>query len=124
MDIFTKKKRSYIMSRIRSRDTKPELFLMNILNENNVDFVYQPKEIFGRPDFVVGNTTIFVDGDFWHLRKPLSLLKMKRYWKRKLLRNKVRDIKVSMLLRLSGYRVIRIWETDLFKIGSRIMKYL
>ena len=65
-DIFTPKKRSWIMSRIRSKDTKIEMKIAELLRKNKMRYRRHPK-LFGSPDFVVEKKLlVFCDGDFWH----------------------------------------------------------
>jgi len=115
-DIFTPEKRSWVMSRIRGKNTKIEENMKEILKENKLKFVQHPK-IFGNPDFLVGDrTAIFCDGDFWHghdfenKKKP-----SKKFWKDKIQRNMKRDKTVSRKLRRKGYSVLRFWEHDIEK---------
>jgi len=115
-DIFTPEKRSYVMSRIRSKNTKIERIMKTILHENNFEFVEQP-DIFGKPDFLVAKSTvIFCDGDFWHgynyenKKKPA-----KKFWKKKIEGNIKRDKLVSRKLRYEGWSVLRFWEHDIEK---------
>jgi len=115
-DIFTPEKRSWVMSRIRGKNTKIEENMKEILKENKLKFVQHPK-IFGNPDFLVGDrTAIFCDGDFWHghdfenKKKP-----SKKFWKDKIQRNMKRDKTVSRKLRREGYSVLRFWEHDIEK---------
>ena len=65
-DIFTPKKRSWVMSRIRSRDTKIEKKMAHLLRKNKIHYRRFPK-VFGSPDFAVEKKLlVFCDGDFWH----------------------------------------------------------
>jgi len=66
-DVFTPKKRSWVMSRIRSKNTKIDLKMKRILSDTNYKFEMYPK-MFGSPDFVLERKriAIFCDGDFWH----------------------------------------------------------
>ena len=65
-DIFTPKKRSWIMSRIRSKDTKIEMKIADLLRKNKTHYRRFPK-VFGSPDFIVEKKIlVFCDGDFWH----------------------------------------------------------
>ena len=113
-DVFTKEKRSYVMSRIRSRDTKIEIMMRDLLVKNKIRFLYHPK-MFGNPDFLVGTRTlIFCDGDFWHghgyeTKKKLS----KKFWRDKIEKNMHRDQIVTRKLRKDGWSVLRIWEHDI-----------
>lgn len=116
VDIFTPEKRSYIMSRIRSKDTKIEFTMIKILKKNKIKFQRHPK-ILGTPDFKVGkNTLIFCDGDFWHgydYRNGRAL--KQKFWRDKIERNMERDGKISRKLRSEGWSVIRLWEHDIKK---------
>ena len=115
-DIFSKEKRSWVMSRIRGKNTKIEITTRNMLRSNKLKFTQHPK-IFGSPDFLVGKkTAIFCDGDFWHgfqydkKKKP-----RKKFWKDKIEENMRRDKRISRKLRRDGYSVIRLWEHDIEK---------
>ena len=115
-DVFSREKRSWVMSRIRGRDTKIEIAVRNILHSNKLMFVQHPK-MYGNPDFLVGaKTLVFCDGDFWHgyqynkKRKP-----SKKFWRDKIERNMWRDRYISRRLRRDGYSVIRLWEHDIEK---------
>ena len=115
-DIFTPKKRSWVMSRIRSRDTKIEKKTAHLLRKNKIHYRRFPK-VFGSPDFVVEKKVlVFCDGDFWHgyqynrKKKP-----PKKFWRDKIERNMERDRKVSRKLRAGGWSVVRLWEHDIEK---------
>lgn len=113
-DVFTKEKRSYVMSRIRSKNTKIEVAMKQILTKNRVVFVQHPK-VFGNPDFLVGaRTLIFCDGDFWHGYKYWSKKRLpKKFWRDKIEGNMLRDRRVSSRLRRQGWSVLRLWEHDI-----------
>ena len=115
-DIFSREKRSWIMSRIRSRDTKIEIAVRDILRSNKRAFVQHPG-IYGNPDFLVGaKTLVFCDGDFWHGYQYAKKKKPgKKFWRDKIERNIERDRRISRKLRRSGYSVIRLWEHDIEK---------
>ena len=87
-DIFDKEKRSEIMSKIRSRDTKPEL----LFKERYPAAVYQPGWLPYHPDFIVKGKLVFLDSSFWHgfITKD-KYDRLPEYWKNKLFRNIVRD---------------------------------
>ena len=115
-DIFTKEKRSWVMSRIRSKDTKIEKAMASLLRKNKIHYRRYPK-LFGSPDFVIEKKVLlFCDGDFWHgyqydkKKKP-----QKKFWREKIERNMARDRNVSRTLRRDGWFVIRIWEHDIEK---------
>jgi DNA mismatch endonuclease (patch repair protein) len=111
-DNRSKTQRSYVMSRIKGSKTKPELAVRAILRR--MGFAYQPKGIYGRPDFANRKdmVAIFVDGCFWHgcpehYKKPRN---NQAYWMAKRTINFKRDAKVNKFLREWGWRVIRLWE--------------
>ena len=113
-DIFTPEKRSWVMSRIRSKDTKIEKKTASMLRKNKIRYRRFPK-VFGSPDFVVEKKVlVFCDGDFWHgyqydrKKKP-----PKKFWRDKIERNMERDRKVSRKLRADGWHVVRLWEHDI-----------
>jgi DNA mismatch endonuclease (patch repair protein) len=114
-DIFSKKKRSDIMSKIRSSKTKPELKLKKLMKK--FGFAYQPKNIFGKPDFAVkkNKIAIFIDGCFWHGCKKHHRMpnQNRKYWSEKIKRNIQRDKIVSSHLKKSDWKVLRIWEHEI-----------
>lgn len=117
-DIFTKRKRSEIMSLIRSRGNyNTELRIIGCFRANHITGWRRNVGLFGRPDFVfhTERVVIFVDGCFWHScprhgRVPSSRVE---YWKPKLECNKLRDHMVGRSLRKAGWKVIRVWECAL-----------
>jgi len=117
-DVFTSKKRSAVMARIRGQGNKTtELALAAILRAEGVSGWRRHLPLPGRPDFAFPRVkiAIFVDGCFWHgcpkcYRRPAS---NRRFWDGKLLRNQARDRLVSRQLRIRGWTVFRIWEHDL-----------
>jgi DNA mismatch endonuclease (patch repair protein) len=122
-DVFTKKKRSEVMSLIRSRgNKKTEIVLARLLRKNRITGWRRHLDIFGRPDFVFAKLklVIFVDGCFWHGCPKHSNMPVnnRNFWQRKFSKNKARDLLVNQTLRRNGWRVIRIWEHDLTKRGE------
>ena len=116
VDIFTPKKRSWIMSRIRSKDTKIEMKIAELLRENKMRYRRHPK-LFGSPDFIVEKKIlVFCDGDFWHgYRYAKKKKPPKKFWRDKIERNMERDRKVTRRLRADGWTVVRLWEHDIEK---------
>ena len=127
-DVFSKSKRSQVMSRIRSRGNKDtEIALARLLRRNKITGWRRHFEIrkaesgkrkFSvRPDFVFmqARLAVFVDGCFWHgCPKHETKPKNNRaFWQRKLSANKARDRLVNRALRRAGWRVLRIWEHTL-----------
>jgi DNA mismatch endonuclease (patch repair protein) len=117
-DVFTKAKRSEVMSRIRSRGNKDtELALAKLLRRNKITGWRRNQPVFGKPDFVFPKLklAIFVDGCFWH-GCPQHATKPKNnraFWQQKLSANKKRDRVVTQTLRKLGWQVLRIWEHEL-----------
>lgn len=116
-DKFSKQKRSEIMSRIRSRDTKPELTLRRALwaRGHRYRVHYGPYHI--DIAFPGKRVAVFVDGDFWHGYnwKRKGKVPPKKYWQAKIQRNIDRDRRYNRELRKQGWRVVRVWEHQLKK---------
>ena len=130
MDIWTEKKRSEVMSRIRSVDTKPERIVRRLLTEMGYRYRLNVKTLSGRPDIVLKkyNALIFVHGCFWHLcphcgegRIPTT---RREYWEEKLINNKRRDQRNTRKLRREGWRVLRLWECDVEKKPEKVVRKL
>ena len=117
-DVFTKAKRSAVMSRIRSRGNKAtELELAKIFRANGINGWRRNQPVFGKPDFVLSKRKIavLVDGDFWHGHPTRAKIPKTRraWWLAKIEGNKARDRRQNRLLRKSGRKVVRIWEHEL-----------
>jgi DNA mismatch endonuclease, patch repair protein len=123
-DIFTKKKRSDVMSRIRGRGNKDtELALAKLFRRHKITGWRRNQKILGKPDFIFPKLklALFVDGCFWHgCPKHGTQPRGNRvFWKNKFARNMARDVLVTRTLRRSGWRVLRIWEHDLHRATKR-----
>jgi len=112
----TTKQRSKNMSKIRSKNSVPELLLRKALWAKNIRFRIHRKDLPGRPDIVIEKykLAIFVDGDFWHgyeweKRKPVT---NQAFWIAKIERNMQRDRFVNESLTEMGYNVMRFWENE------------
>jgi len=117
----TTPQRSYIMSRIRAKNTKPELLLRKALWAKNIRYRTHVKDLPGMPDIAIRKyrLAIFVDGEFWHghqWEKTKGLLKSNRdFWITKIERNIQRDDKNNATLIAMGYTVFRFWGRDVQK---------
>lgn len=119
-DIFTPKKRSQIMSRIRSVDTAPEKTLHSMVRRiigHRWRILQNVRDLPGQPDVVIPalRVAIFADGCFYHSCPKHGHLPRtnKSYWAPKLARNASRDAANRRRLRCMGYRVWRFWEHSL-----------
>lgn len=132
VDIFTKEKRSYIMSRVRSKNTKLELLLRKYIFSKGLRGYRVNVNLPGKPDIVFPKykVAIFVDGCFWHkcpkcFKAPET---NKEFWTKKINGNVERDKRVNQQLSEAGYTVIRFWEhqivNDLNKCCSIIYRVL
>ena len=119
-DVFTKAKRSEVMSRIRGRGNKnTELALVNLFRRHKITGWRRHPKIFGKPDFVFPKfkLVVFVDGCFWHgcpkhATKPAT---NRTFWRNKFARNQARDRIVNRTLRQLGWTVLRIWQHELVR---------
>jgi DNA mismatch endonuclease (patch repair protein) len=111
--------RSYNMSMIRSRNTRPEMLLRSTLWSRGHRYRLHCKNVYGKPDIVFRKkrVAIFLDSAFWHGRdyeKTVSRIKTnKEYWENKIKRNMERDRTVTDVLQNLGWVVMRIWDDDL-----------
>jgi DNA mismatch endonuclease (patch repair protein) len=121
MDVHDKATRSYNMSRIRSRDTAPEMRLRRLLWLCGLRGYRLHAKLPGRPDIVYTRKrlAIFIDGCFWHGcptcgdgRMPSSNTK---YWTEKRAKNQARDEKRTRELETMGWKVLHIWEHEVTK---------
>ncbi len=130
----TSPQRSYIMSRIRAKNTKPELLLRKALWARGIRYRIHAKALPGRPDIFIGKgrLAIFVDGEFWHghqWEKTKGILRNNRdFWIAKIERNIQRDRQNNAALIAMGYTVFRFWgedvRKDLQKCVNQIQLYL
>ena len=115
MDTVSKKKRSEIMSRIRSKNTKPEMLVRKYLFSKGYKYSLHDKKLPGKPDIVIKKKKIAIQvrGCFWHGHscKFSSYPKTNRkYWKNKINNNRKRDRKNDKLIKKMGYKLIVINE--------------
>jgi DNA mismatch endonuclease Vsr len=118
-DIFSPSKRSELMSKIKGKETKPEILVRKYLFSKGFRYRKNVRKLPGTPDIVLTRyrTIIFIHGCFWHLHQgckdghlPSSNAS---YWKEKLSKNVERDQKNMSLLSSLGWKVIVIWECEL-----------
>jgi DNA mismatch endonuclease, patch repair protein len=117
-DVFTKAKRSAVMSRVRGRGNKAtEIKLLKLFRRNRIVGWRRRTQLFGSPDFVfpLQRVAVFVDGCFWHscpehATQPAT---NEAFWVAKLTRNKLRDHLVTRTLKQQGWLVLRVWQHEL-----------
>ena len=120
-DVHSKEIRSYNMSRIHGKDTKPEILVRKYLFSKGLRFRKNDKRYPGHPDIVLPkyNTVVFVHGCFWHYHENCRYATMPssnvNFWKQKLFTNRTRDKKNQDLLSNMGWKVIVVWECQLKK---------
>jgi DNA mismatch endonuclease, patch repair protein len=128
-DIFSKKKRSEIMSKVRNKDSKIEIEFRKKLWAAGYRYRKNATNYFGKPDIVLPKyeTVIFIDSCFWHgCKKHGSIpVTQKDFWMKKIERNKERDKEVNKHYKQEGWQVVRIWEHELNKdfVFDFIKKY-
>ena len=115
MDVHTPETRSKNMAAIRSKDTKPEIWLRKKLHALGYRYRLNDKKLPGKPDIVLKkyNAVIFVHGCFWHMHDcPMFKLPKSRteWWEAKLSANKERDRKQVFQLQKLDWRVLIVWE--------------
>jgi len=122
-DVFTKEKRSEIMSLIRAKNTGIERKAFAYLQKNKIHFQRHYSRATGKPDIAVPKKKIavFIDGDFWHGYKFEQWKRRipKEYWREKIASNIARDTRNRHALRRQGWRVMRVWGHELKKNPDR-----
>jgi len=133
-DHISKQQRSWNMSRIRSKNTKPELVIRSMLHVMGFRFRLHRKNLPGNPDIVLPKykTVIFVHGCFWHRHKNCKRCTIPKtnfeYWNSKFQKNVIKDQKNRAELIKLGWNVITIWECQtnnadtIQKISNQIFK--
>jgi DNA mismatch endonuclease (patch repair protein) len=118
-DKITKEHRSWTMSQVKSRDTKPELIVRRFLHSRGFRYRLHDRMLPGKPDVKLSkyNTLIFINGCFWHGHKTCSSYSgpktNKAFWSNKILANQRRDVKNNFKAKQLGWNIITIWECEL-----------
>lgn len=124
-DVHSKEKRSFNMSRIRAKDTKPEIVVRKYLHAKGLRYRLHVKQLPGKPDIVLPKykTVVFIHGCFWHGHADCTVFKMPKsnteFWENKIGGNIIRDETAAKLLAESGFKVLTIWECELSGIEKR-----
>ena len=117
MDIWSKKKRSAVMAKIKGKDTKPEWIVRRYLFSRGYRYRKNVKGLPGTPDIVLRKygIVIFIHGCFWHGHEVDGTMPKTNceFWKNKIEGNKLRDKRNKEKLRKMGWSVITVWECQL-----------
>jgi len=130
VDIWSKQKRSEVMSKISGKNTKPEMILRSELFRKGFRFRVHQKNLPGKPDIVLPKykTVIFVHGCFWHYHKGCREGRIpstnSKFWKDKLQRNISKDEENINALRKDKWKVFVVWECEIEKHLERTVKKL
>ena len=117
-DVLTKKQRSFNMSSIRAKNTKPELIVRSVLSKLGFRYRLHKKLLPGNPDivFLKHKKVIFVNGCYWHMHKckygKVIPKTNSRFWKDKRLSNKKRDKINYAALKKIGWKKLIVWECE------------
>ncbi len=118
-DVHSKETRSYNMSKIKGKDTKPEMLVRKFLFANGFRYRLHDKKLPGKPDIVLPKykTVIFVNGCFWHGHEGCKYFVVPKtrteWWLNKINHNIENDKKSNIILQKEGWKVLTIWECDL-----------
>lgn len=133
MDSVTPARRSEIMGRVRSRDTKPEMKVRQLIHSMGYRYRLHAKDLPGKPDIVFRKRkkVVFVHGCFWHRHSECVLARIPKsrtvFWTKKLEANRQRDKRNADELQEMGWNILTIWECELHeteKLKSKIKEFL
>ena len=117
-DKLTKEQRSWNMSRIKNKDTEPEMKVRRMLHKLGIGYRLHSKDLPGKPDIVLKkyNTVIFVHGCYWHRHKGCKNATTPKtntaFWLKKFDKNKENDKKKAAMLKELGWNLQVIWECE------------
>lgn len=115
-DVHSKEIRSYNMSRIKGKNTKPEMQVRKFLFAHGLRYRLYDKTLAGKPDLVFPkyNTVLFIHGCFWHGHENCKYYVVPKtrteWWQAKISGNKKKDADSITLLQQQGWKVITLWE--------------
>ncbi len=118
-DVMSAEKRSALMSKIRGRDTKPEVEVRRMLSRAGLRYRLHTRGLPGRPDIVLPRwkATVLINGCFWHAHQDCALFRLPAtrpdFWLDKLMGNRVRDAANVYSLATQGWRTAVVWECAL-----------
>ncbi|GAA4448723.1 very short patch repair endonuclease [Nibrella saemangeumensis] len=118
-DVHTPEQRSFNMSRIRGKDTKPEMIVRQFLHKNGFRYRIHVKDLPGKPDIVMPKyrTVIFIHGCFWHGHEGCRYFIIPKtrteWWTNKIMTSRRKDQENTQSLRNAGWNVVTIFECEL-----------
>ena len=130
VDTLTRERRSWNMSRIRDKDTSPEVQFRSLLHRAGFRFRLHAKALPGRPDIVLPKyqTVIFVHGCFWHrhsdCKNATTPSTRREFWQEKFESNVSRDARNVAELEASGWTVLIVWECELKADAEGVVRTL
>jgi DNA mismatch endonuclease, patch repair protein len=133
MDTLTPEERSEIMSRVKGKDTRPEMVVRRLIHGMGFRYQLHRADLPGKPDIVFPGRrkVIFVHGCFWHRHKNCKLARLPKsrvsFWEKKLEANRVRDTASQKTLNEMGWRTMIIWEceiSDAVVLAERLRRFL
>lgn len=133
MDVFSREKRSQIMSRVSGKSTKPEIAVRSLLHNLGFRFRLHRKDLLGKPDITLlkYKKVIFVHGCFWHGHADCSRSKRpstnEEFWREKLDKNIERDKATVNALKELGWDVLTVWTcevNDTNKLKTKLLSFL
>lgn len=116
------------MSRIRGKDTKPEVMLRSMLHKAGLRFRIHDKKLPGKPDVVLPRykVVIFVNGCFWHrhdgCKYAYNPKSRQEFWQDKFSKTVIRDQEKTEKLQKKGWRVLTVWECELNRSPRSVLK--
>lgn len=128
MDTVSQPERSRIMSRVRSKNTQPELAVRRLLFALGYRYRLHAKALPGKPDLVFSGarSVVFVHGCFWHghtCRRAALPTSNVKFWAEKIGKNKARDKKTKLDLMASGWKALTVWQCET-KDAERLQRKL
>lgn len=118
-DVYSKAKRSNIMSRVKNKRTTPEEAVAELLRQLGIRYRRNVRRLPGQPDFAIksAKTAVFVNGCFWHGHTNCKRAGLPstncEFWKQKIATNKKRDRRSVSRLRKMGWRIVTVWQCRL-----------
>ncbi|MDR0785411.1 MAG: very short patch repair endonuclease [Treponema sp.] len=130
MDNITKAQRSFVMSRIKSKNTTPEIVFRKLLHSAGFRYRLHDPKLPGKPDLVLKRykTVVFIHGCFWHKhqncpRRNITPKDNAAYWQAKQSRNAARDAANAAKLEGMGWRVFTVWECELKQPKEQLERF-